>query len=504
MERYRLEGARQGPCAILSLLLAAALAGCGGAQHKGPIPVCAHLGGAIAGTWNPRVRAEILAANKDLKDSNGQPAAMLAEVAAKKIDGDAKRWSDLRVEGCLDVYDRETLPEPVYADQTACFDAVQGNLARLVGVLRAGRTESIEEFLVVYPIMVAKALDRCALLVGDKGRERVQIELKLQAGRALCGRGDYRSAFDFLMAAMVEFLALGDDVGSADAAVLMAGGLIASDGSETALKTVADAREDYVKALSIPIYSYDPQTGKSAVTMTFDKVGHRKLANVGLIEGLAKKHLARYDEAIAAYEQAAADAEKADGPRCENRAVALDNLGTLWATRRDFKTALPLSMEALSIFREVSGEKSFHYATTLNNLALDHDGLDQHDEAIKLAEQSLKILQEMLGEDNPGLAAVWDNLGVFYKNAGKYDQALAFSRKAQDLYRAAKQGKSVDMATALVNEGDIYRRMGRCDEAIKTIDEAIGLAKQLLPPDHPMIAEMTSALMKCTSGSAGK
>jgi tetratricopeptide (TPR) repeat protein len=82
------------------------------------------------------------------------------------------------------------------------------------------------------------------------------------------------------------------------------------------------------------------------------------------------------------------------------------------------KEALPLAQEALTIRRQLLGEKHRDHAESLNNLACFYKEMGEHARARPLAEQSLALYKEAFGEKHPQYATSLNNLARLYQEKG--------------------------------------------------------------------------------------
>lgn len=83
-----------------------------------------------------------------------------------------------------------------------------------------------------------------------------------------------------------------------------------------------------------------------------------------------------------------------------NRAVALNNLGSLYEDMQDYQRALPLYEESRDIRRQQLGERASRYATTTHNLGRLMIQLRRFDDSEQLLEEALGIRLEQLEKDH--------------------------------------------------------------------------------------------------------
>jgi tetratricopeptide (TPR) repeat protein len=104
-------------------------------------------------------------------------------------------------------------------------------------------------------------------------------------------------------------------------------------------------------------------------------------------------------------------------------------------------------------------------ADIVDNLALTHLKMGQHDKAIDLYLESLAL--------EPHRASAYNNLGLAYKQAGRYGQAVQAYRRALDL--------ETDYPDPLRNLGVIYAyHLDDPAQAVRLWEQYLGLR-----PDDP-------------------
>ena len=109
-------------------------------------------------------------------------------------------------------------------------------------------------------------------------------------------------------------------------------------------------------------------------------------------------------KAVDYFEQALSIGKEVYGERHPNVAATLNDLGGAWDSLGDSKKAIEYYEQALSIDREVYGERHPDVAINLNNLGLAWYSLGDSKKAINYYEQALSIVREVYGERHPNVA----------------------------------------------------------------------------------------------------
>ncbi len=186
-----------------------------------------------------------------------------------------------------------------------------------------------------------------------------------------------------------------------------------------------------------------------------------------ILAGNGFLRLSELREAESHYQQAL-DAAKARGDR-EAEAVALDNLGLVYASRGDLDKAEERHGKALAIQEEIGNRRG--QAHDLGNLGLVYFHRGEMDKAEEHHKKSVAILEEI--GNRLGQAQVLGNLGNVYGGRSDLDKAEEYYNKALAIHEEI--GNRLGQATQLGNLGLIYKQRGEADEARKLLDRAAAL-----------------------------
>lgn len=174
-----------------------------------------------------------------------------------------------------------------------------------------------------------------------------------------------------------------------------------------------------------------------------------------------RQSLDKYDRAAKQWQQCG---EK------ELAALALERMGGMHRTLRDFPAALNNYNQALALSRE--SKQSFAEGNLLQAIGETYFLANQKDRAIEPFQQSLTIRRKI--GDHDGEGSTLNSLGATYSDLGDKREARRFLELALPL-RRAPSGKVATMA----NLGRVLRDLGDKRQALKIQQEVLNLRRTL-------------------------
>ena len=225
--------------------------------------------------------------------------------------------------------------------------------------------------------------------------------------------------------------------------------------------------------------------------VALDDLGHKEKAVAYYIESLAiedraarynglgkvYRSLARYPEAIAAY-QKALDLDPNYAVAYNNRGLTYRDLGQHQAALADFGRAIDLNLDSAAAYNNRGTTYSAlgqheaaladygraidlnpDYAVAYNNRGTTYSALGQHEAALADYGRAIDL--------NPDYAVAYNNRGTTYSALGQHEAALADYGRAIDL--------NPDYAVAYNNRGNTYRDLGQHEAALADFQKAIDL-----------------------------
>ena len=185
----------------------------------------------------------------------------------------------------------------------------------------------------------------------------------------------------------------------------------------------------------------------------------------------------KFQEAIPIAERVVEVAKRARGPEHRETADALNQLGLLYYSIRDYAKAEPLYQEALRIRQKVLGRENPDTARSLSDLAELYEDTADYAKAEPLFQEVLRIRQKVIGPDSPDTVSSLNDLAVLYKEMGEYVKAEPLY---QEMLRIALKvpGRKDEIADCLIRLADLYSAMSDYAKAEPLYQEALGTYRE--------------------------
>ena len=174
------------------------------------------------------------------------------------------------------------------------------------------------------------------------------------------------------------------------------------------------------------------------------------------------------------------------GDRHSYVAESLRNLGTILRNKGDFAPADSAYQAALSIDRELFGERHERIANLYGQVAQIRYQLGSQAEAIRLMRQSLAQFHDLLGPDHLNTLITQGNLARFLSESGPHD-----ATEADSLSRALLAKLDSSNAAQRPHFIAAYRTLGasllaerRTDEALPVLSRALELTRRQYGEDN--------------------
>ncbi len=199
----------------------------------------------------------------------------------------------------------------------------------------------------------------------------------------------------------------------------------------------------------------------------------------------AQVRLGKYQEAIAAYDDALARLSDAEDDALDfygglqfGKALVYEETGEYAAAVEIVETALATRVARL-------GEDHPWTINARSLLARSLKNAGRAEEAEQLYRQVMVQQEATIGPDHMDTALTAANFGSLLRDMGQYEEAVGLYYRAFDILEA-ELGLEHDWVTATRgNIAQVYHDLGRVEEAVSIYRELIALDERLLAPDHP-------------------
>jgi eukaryotic-like serine/threonine-protein kinase len=156
------------------------------------------------------------------------------------------------------------------------------------------------------------------------------------------------------------------------------------------------------------------------------------------------------------------------------QAICLNNIGSVYSERSQYEDALTYFQQALQLREQSKVPQDIVEA--VHNLGDVSADMGHYDQAISYYMRALELRRTM--NDPRGTATEFYGLGVLFDYQGRFGAAVNSEQDALKTLRDLKD-KTLWMAEMLGGYGEALILAGRGDEAKSSLDEALGLSREL-------------------------
>jgi len=244
----------------------------------------------------------------------------------------------------------------------------------------------------------------------------------------------------------------------------------------------------------------DTRMLRGIVDRTAERIG-KEMTNQPAIEAELRSLIGRlyfeignYDGAEKMHRAALAFYRKQYGPKSQETAAGLNDLGVVLSKQSNLTEAERAHQEALGIRRALFGNEHEDVATSLNNLATVYRQQRKLDEAEKLIREGLAIREKLFGNEHLEVADSLHNLSLVLGDQRKGDESEARAREVLAMRRRLLGDEHPLVAVALLDVASALGSVGKLDEAESLQEEAFTMQRKLLGDEHPDVSTSLSAL----------
>ena len=152
---------------------------------------------------------------------------------------------------------------------------------------------------------------------------------------------------------------------------------------------------------------------------------HPKTLNAIMQQGVVCRHLKKYDQTAAYYQQVLKALEAKHGPDSPELFFIVGSISMLQSARGQYSDALATSLRSLKMAETRFGADHPLTANNLSNIGDIHLYLREPVRAETYFLRALKINEARLGAEHPNTIAAVDQLAYVYAATGRWEQAIA-------------------------------------------------------------------------------
>ena len=193
-------------------------------------------------------------------------------------------------------------------------------------------------------------------------------------------------------------------------------------------------------------------------------------------------------QSIDYFEQALSIYKEVYGDRHPYVTVSLNNIGVSYLELGEPKKSLEYFEQALSIEKELIGSRHRVIAARLNNIGNSWLSIGEPKKSLEYFESALSIYKEAYGDRHPKVAIVLNNIGRVWIEFGEPEKALDYCEQAFSIDKEVCGDKHPDTAIDLGTIGDLMRELGEPKKSLRYCEQALSIFKECYGERHPKVA----------------
>ncbi|KAK3035302.1 hypothetical protein RJ639_034010 [Escallonia herrerae] len=210
-----------------------------------------------------------------------------------------------------------------------------------------------------------------------------------------------------------------------------------------------------------------------------------EVASVDLSIGDTYLSLARYDEAVFAYQKALTAFKSTKGENHPAIASVFVRLADLYNKTGKLRESKSYCENALRIYEKpVPGIPQEEIASGLTDVSAIYESMNELEQALKLLQKALKIYNDAPGQQST-IAGIEAQMGVMYYMLGNYSESYTSFKSAISKLRASGEKKSAFFGIALNQMGLTCVQRYAINEAAGLFEESRSILEQEYGPYHP-------------------
>lgn len=197
-----------------------------------------------------------------------------------------------------------------------------------------------------------------------------------------------------------------------------------------------------------------------------------EMASVDCSIGDIYLSLARYDEAVMAYQKALSIFKSCKGENHPSVALVFVRLADLYNKTGKFRESRSHCENALRIYEKpIPGTTPEEIASGLTDVSAMYESMNEHEQALKLLQKALKMYNNAPGHQST-IAGIEAQMGVLHYILGNYSASYSAFKNAITKLRACGEKKSIFFGIALNQMGIVCVQRYAINEAAELFEEA--------------------------------
>ncbi|KAI0524001.1 hypothetical protein KFK09_003365 [Dendrobium nobile] len=210
-----------------------------------------------------------------------------------------------------------------------------------------------------------------------------------------------------------------------------------------------------------------------------------EMASVDCSIGDIYLSLARYDEAVMAYQKALSIFKSSKGENHPSVALVFVRLADLYNKTGKFRESRSHCENAQRIYgKPIPGTTPEEIASGLTDVSAIYESMNEHEQALKLLQKALKLYNNAPGHQST-IAGIEAQMGVLHYILGNYSASYAAFKNAITKLRSCGEKKSVFFGVALNQMGIVCVQRYAINEAAELFEEARNIFELEYGPYHP-------------------
>lgn len=201
--------------------------------------------------------------------------------------------------------------------------------------------------------------------------------------------------------------------------------------------------------------------------------------------GVMLMYCADFKEALLLLGEALTVSEKVHGPGSSQATGILESIAVLNRRQGNFDESVKLYRMVLKQKTALFGISDRRTINTQNSLAIALRNKGQSDEAEAVYRQALSGLTESLGPAHPDVLVVMSNLGVLLRKKGDLKEAEALARLVMETQEEIYGFDHNETLSSYLNLGTVLYDQGKIEDALEVFNKVLQIRESKLGFDHP-------------------